>query len=210
MGYERGGSEYLHCLENTLYKLEPKSFANSSASPVHLTACTTSQTKIIGRIRSIFNTASASVRNASCRLTNAAVLLFCRAKWGTLWASFVVEEGRSCLVKSVLMPLILPHYLTIVDDDCCWPDIFWHVTALELVVMALVRLLCATARGIVGFQCGDPRIGQYGSRVAILLSSEVHLRNIYNALALSSWPAHLLKFLSICSIILWWKSVEAC
>lgn len=62
---------------------------------------------------------------------------------------------QCCCVLTAPAPTALAYYDSLVVGDFVANAPVWHITAIELVAMALVRILQAVKRGVVGFQSYD-------------------------------------------------------
>lgn len=67
------------------------------------------------------------------------------------------------------MPPILAYYINLVIGDDPEVTAVWHVTTLELVILALIRVLVVAERGAVGYYCCDPHMdhGCFGATTSI-------------------------------------------
>lgn len=69
------------------------------------------------------------------------------------------ERTECCGVLSVPTPPVLTYYSTLVVSCRPGPDAVWHVAALQLVAMSLMRILFAAEHGVFEFFCDDPQMG---------------------------------------------------
>lgn len=55
------------------------------------------------------------------------------------------------------MTFIVANYTNFITADHAGATVFWHVAALEFVILALMRLLVVAKRGVVWYDYRDPR-----------------------------------------------------
>lgn len=85
------------------------------------------------------------------------------------------EPVDFCHILTLPTSLGLASYSKLVVDERPGTSVVWHLTAFEIVMMALVRFLYTSERGVVGFQCYDWQMVQCGCEVLFRLSAGVDL-----------------------------------
>lgn len=128
---------------------------------------------VIGRVTWILNIACASVL---------AVFSWTGTSWNSSpflhWYCIIpmlcIHSGGPCgmLLRSCCSySSCLAYYKNFFVGELLSATVVWHVAVIELFKLPLVRFLHAAEKGVVEFQCYEPKMGQCGCRVLVPLSS---------------------------------------